>query len=150
MKNWLLILSVIANLILLGSFLKFDERVVWTDLASLHNESIEEKAREFLLLKIPELKGVEIKFIQMNAMHHKFNEPELYVSFIHANSFKPMVQNETLGSVPDYYGNKYYMEFVHVEFSLKGVPINVRLNEVLLGKEEKKSRESFLKTYNSF
>jgi hypothetical protein len=150
MKKWIFCLLVTLSIVSYSSYAKASKQIDWSGLASINIDSIEEKARKYLLLDMPELKDVEIKLIQINAGYFKNDEPNLEITFLHANSFKPMEQNKTLGSIGKNYGIKYYMEFISVKFSRQGKPVSVKLRETLLGKEEAKSKTQFLDTYKSF
>jgi hypothetical protein len=134
---------------LIGSCGTSDTARYWQDIGSLDVGLAKERAKSFLVEQRPELSNVEIKFVQLMASYHPVYEPSLTVIFVHANSFKPIEENQTLGT-GDIYGLKYYMEMLEVEFSAAGVPIELSLNESLLGKDEQKSRERFLSTYNSY
>jgi hypothetical protein len=149
MNKKLLCLILLLNLIQCNSLAKSIEPIIWSELASLNIHLIEEKAKKYLFTEMPELKNIEVKIVQADAQYHK-DGTSLDITFIHENSFKPMEQNKTLGDIESNYGIKYYMEFVSVEFSLSGEPENIRLKEVLLGKTEKQSKESFIKHYNFY
>jgi hypothetical protein len=149
MNKRILCLIVLLNLIQFNSYAKTNEPIIWSELATLNIHLLEKKAKEYLFTEMPELKGIEVKIVQVDAQYHK-DGPSLDITFIHENSFKAMEQNKTLGDIETDYGIKYYMEFVRVEFSLSGEPENIRLKEVLLGKTEKQSKDSFIKHYNLY
>ena len=92
------------------------EEYVWDTLASLDKDAIEKRSISFVLEQMPHLKGIEIKLVQINAQYHK-NGPTLSSLFIHANSFKPISENKTLGFQDLSYGISHYAEFVRVNFS---------------------------------
>ena len=50
--------------------------------------------------------------------------------FVHANSFKLIEENQTLGS-GEIFSLKYYMEILELEFSAAGVSIEISLNELV-------------------
>jgi hypothetical protein len=142
-----LILLIVATLI--SSCTSSSTTKYWEEIGSLDVGLAKERAKSFLLEQHPELLNVEIKFVQLMARYHPIYKPSLTVIFVHANSFKPIEENQTLGT-GDIYGLKYYMEILQVEFSAAGLPIEISLDESLLGKDEQKSRERFLSTYNSY
>ncbi|WP_342804465.1 hypothetical protein [Alteromonas sp. M12] len=125
------------------------EKQIWGELASLDTIAIEKSSISFLLEQMPDLKGVEIKLVQINAQYHK-NGPSLESLFIHANSFKPISENKTLGVQDLSYGISHYMELIRVEFSTGGIPERISYNEPLLGQNKEESLERFKEFYDSY
>ena len=125
------------------------EEYVWDTLASLDKDEIEKRSVSFVLEKMPHLKGIEIKLVQINAQYHK-NGPTLSSLFIHANSFKPISESKTLGFQDLSYGISHYAEFVRVNFSTAGVPENISYNESLLGQNEEESLKRFKELYDFY
>ena len=125
------------------------EEYVWDTLASLDKDAIEKRSISFVLEQMPHLKGIEIKLVQINAQYHK-NGPTLSSLFIHANSFKPISENKTLGFQDLSYGISHYAEFVRVNFSTAGVPESISYNESLLGQNEEESLERFKELYDFY
>jgi hypothetical protein len=123
--------------------------VVWKNLATMNCADIEGQAKVYLINKIPELKGVEFKVVQINAELHT-SGPTLEITFVHANSLKPMHENKTLGGPGAVVGIDYYMEFLRVNFSLNGQPESYHYQEVLLGKTEEESKKMFERHFEFF
>lgn len=150
MKKWIIGILVSFYVVAFCSQANTPNQIIWSGVASMNVKSIEQKARKYLNLQMRELNGIETKLVQINAGYYKNDKPNLDVTFIHANSFKLLEQNKTLGSTEQYYGVKYYIEFISVKFSPKGEPIKINLRETLLGKDEVESKAQFLETYKSF
>ena len=95
------------------------------------------------------IKNMKIALVQINPQYHK-NGPTLSSLFIHANSFKPISENKTLGFQDLSYGISHYAEFVRVNFSTAGVPESISYNESLLGQNEEESLERFKELYDFY
>ena len=121
----------------------------WGELASLNRNAIEKSSIAFVLKQMPHLNDVEIKLVQINAQYHKSGF-SLESLFIHANSFKPISENKTLGIQDLSYGISHYMERIRVEFSDAGIPKRIGFTEPLLGKNREESLERFKEFYDSF
>lgn len=125
------------------------EEYVWKGLASIDKHSIERSAISYINDNLPELKGVEIKLVQINAMYHK-SGPTLEAMFLHANSFKPMSENKTMRYADERFPIQFYMEFIEVAFSADGKPSQLNYHEAPLGKTREESLEMFQKHYLFF
>jgi hypothetical protein len=145
MIKWMFFILIIISF---TSIAEQKNQVHWSNLAMLNPTLIEQKAKDYLLDQIPELKNAEIKLAQIDAQYFKGN-PSLEVIFVHSNSLKPMSQNKTLGS-SELYGIKYYMESLRVKFSLDGAPTEIQYQESLMGKTKKESQERFTRHFNNY
>ncbi len=124
-----------------------ESNIKWQDVAFIDIKLIDQLARNYAILQMPELDGTEIKLVQVNAMYQpKVNKPDLSVTFLHENSLKEFEQNKTLKNLEANYQTTSVMEFVKVHFDESGEPIELSIQEVLLQGGEKEFRD----TYDSF
>lgn len=121
--------------------------VEWGKLASLNLAQIEQQSRNYIQLNRPDLKEVEIKWVQTTANYSKSQGPSLEVVFLHEKSLQSIEESKLFGPL---HGVKYFMEFVTVEFSLSGELLNVGVREGLLTNNKESSEKIFKETYDSF
>lgn len=121
----------------------------WGDLASVDKNAIEHMAKGYISKKAPHLDEVEIRLNQISLSYHPRHGQSLTVSFLHADSMKPLLESKTLGIRDPNYPIQYYMETIEVELSIDGVPENLIYREQLLLDTKEKSLELFRKFYDS-
>lgn len=145
MLKWILFILLVFSY---PSIAQQDKEINWSNLAMLNATLIEQKAKDYLLDKLPELIGTEIRLVQIDAQYFK-DKPNLEIVFVHSSSLKPMSENKTLGA-SELYGINYYMEFLRVRFSIEGLPIEIKYQEALMGKTQKESQERFIEHFNYY
>ena len=123
--------------------------IQWSNLATIDQESIRFKAREYIQSAIPELKGVEVKLLNVSASYDfRHEHSNLQVMFMHSMSFVEGESEQQVVYVDDkpqvIEMNK--IQYIFIDFQRGGEPTQHRVEKVPFHG----SKQEFLEEFSRF
>ena len=126
-----------------------DNTIRWSNLASIDQETIRLKAKEYIQNAMPEIKNAEIKLVDISASYHFRQEhSNLHVMFMHSMSFIEGESEEQIVYIDDkpqvIKMNK--IQYIFIDFQRDGEPTRHRIDKVPYSG----SKQEFLEEFSRF
>ena len=142
--------SLVAFIVLFWSvFATASDTIQWGNLATIDQESIRLKAKEYIHNAMPEIRGVEVKLINVSASYDfRYKRSTMQVMFMHSMSF---VEGEGKEQVV-YVGDKPQVikmnkiQYVFIDFKGNGEATQHRVEQVPFNG----SKQAFMEEFSRF